>query len=99
MTEVKEIMDIIAKDTNVHATVLMSGTFFFLHWDFCILIKVKISGKPGCFIAGADISMLQKCKTAEEASQLSKSMKLFDSMDAILFWQTKPFIHIICFVI
>ena len=43
--------------------------------------------------------MLQKCKTAEEASQLSKGMKLFDSMDAILFWQTKPFIHIICFVI
>ncbi|XP_046442929.1 trifunctional enzyme subunit alpha, mitochondrial-like [Daphnia pulex] len=54
MTEVKEIMDMITKDTNVQATVLMSG-------------------KPGCFIAGADISMLQKCKTAEEASQLSKA--------------------------
>ena len=34
MTEVKEIMDIIAKDTNVHATVLMSGTFFFFTLGF-----------------------------------------------------------------
>nr|CAG4649110.1 EOG090X01G2 [Scapholeberis mucronata] len=34
---------------------------------------VLISGKPGCFIAGADISMLEKCKTAEEASKLSKA--------------------------
>lgn len=34
---------------------------------------VLISGKPGCFIAGADIEMLEKCKTAEEASTLSKA--------------------------
>ncbi|KAI9560509.1 hypothetical protein GHT06_011442 [Daphnia sinensis] len=54
MTEVKEILDVITKDANIRATVLMSG-------------------KPGCFIAGADISMLQKCKTAEEASKLSKA--------------------------
>merc|ERR1740131_486680 len=33
---------------------------------------VLISGKPGCFIAGADIRMLERCKTAEEATALSK---------------------------
>jgi len=33
---------------------------------------VLLSGKPGCFIAGADINMLAKCKTAEEATALSK---------------------------
>lgn len=34
---------------------------------------VLISGKPGCFIAGADITMLEKCKTYEDAAQISKS--------------------------
>lgn len=33
---------------------------------------VVTSGKAGCFIAGADISMLEKCKTAEEMTSLSK---------------------------
>ena len=33
---------------------------------------VLLSGKPGCFIAGADINMLANCKTAEEATALSK---------------------------
>ena len=33
---------------------------------------VLMSGKPGCFIAGADIKMLEKCSTAEEATALSK---------------------------
>jgi len=33
---------------------------------------VLVSGKPGCFIAGADINMLASCKTAEEATALSK---------------------------
>ena len=31
-----------------------------------------ISGKPDCFIAGADINMLDACTTAEEAAALSK---------------------------
>ncbi|KAJ8926696.1 hypothetical protein NQ314_020912 [Rhamnusium bicolor] len=33
---------------------------------------VLISGKPGCFIAGADISMLESMKTVEKTSELSK---------------------------
>jgi len=38
---------------------------------------VLISGKPGCFIAGADINMLAKCKTREEATQMSKECQDF----------------------
>lgn len=38
-----------------------------------IQAAVLISGKPGCFIAGADITMLEKCKTADEATNVSRS--------------------------
>lgn len=38
-----------------------------------IQAAVLISGKPGCFIAGADIGMLAKCKTADEATHISLS--------------------------
>nr|CAG4647683.1 EOG090X01G2 [Moina brachiata] len=58
MTEMKEAMDTLVKDSNINAIVVMSG-------------------KPSCFIAGADITMLQKCKTAEEASSLSKGCQDF----------------------
>lgn len=34
---------------------------------------VLISGKPGCFIAGADITMIENCKTKEEVISLSKA--------------------------
>jgi len=34
--------------------------------------SVIISGKPNCFIAGADISMLQACRTSEEVHKISK---------------------------
>jgi enoyl-CoA hydratase/long-chain 3-hydroxyacyl-CoA dehydrogenase len=34
---------------------------------------VLISGKPGCFIAGADIKMLSACKSAEELAELSRN--------------------------
>lgn len=43
---------------------------------------VLVSGKPGCFIAGADISMLEKCKTAEEATKISHDAQiLFDRLE------------------
>lgn len=42
-------------------------------------------GKPGCFIAGADISMLQKCKTKEEASELSKGTLISYAIQTFLF--------------
>ncbi|XP_064483584.1 trifunctional enzyme subunit alpha, mitochondrial-like isoform X2 [Ornithodoros turicata] len=38
---------------------------------------VLSSRKPGCFIAGADIEMLQKCATSEQAAQLSKEAQVF----------------------
>lgn len=34
---------------------------------------VIISGKPGVFIAGADISMIESCKTKEEVAKLSRN--------------------------
>ncbi|NXE29792.1 ECHA enzyme, partial [Ardeotis kori] len=33
---------------------------------------VLISSKPGCFIAGADIDMIEACKTSQEVTQLSQ---------------------------
>lgn len=37
---------------------------------------VVISAKPGCFVAGADITMLEKCKSAEEATKISHEGQL-----------------------
>ncbi|CAD5121987.1 DgyrCDS10440 [Dimorphilus gyrociliatus] len=36
---------------------------------------VLISGKPDCFIAGADINMLQACKTTEDVEKVSTESK------------------------
>jgi 3-hydroxyacyl-CoA dehydrogenase/enoyl-CoA hydratase/3-hydroxybutyryl-CoA epimerase len=47
---------------------------------------VLISGKPGNFIAGADIEMIQAAKSSEEAEQLSRmGQKLADR------WEDLPF--------
>lgn len=40
--------------------------------DGSIKGSVIISGKSNCFIAGADISMLQACRTAEEVHKISQ---------------------------
>ncbi|KAL1258211.1 hypothetical protein QQF64_011455 [Cirrhinus molitorella] len=43
---------------------------------------VLISSKPGSFIAGADISMIQACKTAEEVTSLSQEgQKMFEKIE------------------
>ncbi|HOW77126.1 MAG TPA: fatty acid oxidation complex subunit alpha FadJ [Candidatus Competibacteraceae bacterium] len=43
---------------------------------------VFISGKPGSFIAGADINMLKACQTAAEAAELSKAgQRFFDRLE------------------
>merc|ERR1719412_1657115 len=42
-----------------------------------IKAAVLISKKPGCFIADADIKMLEKVKTAEEGATLSKACQNF----------------------
>lgn len=34
--------------------------------------SIIISAKPGCFIAGADITMLEQCQTAEETTKVSR---------------------------
>ncbi|XP_042909444.1 trifunctional enzyme subunit alpha, mitochondrial [Parasteatoda tepidariorum] len=41
--------------------------------DASVTSAVIISGKPGNFIAGADIGMLESCKSKEEVMQLSKA--------------------------
>lgn len=42
---------------------------------------VLISSKPGCFIAGADINMIQSCNNAEEVTKLSQEgHKMFDKI-------------------
>jgi 3-hydroxyacyl-CoA dehydrogenase/enoyl-CoA hydratase/3-hydroxybutyryl-CoA epimerase len=44
---------------------------------------VLISGKPGSFIAGADINMLKACRTAAEAADLSKAgQRFFDRLES-----------------
>ncbi|XP_063433907.1 trifunctional enzyme subunit alpha, mitochondrial-like [Mytilus trossulus] len=43
---------------------------------------VVASGKPGCFIAGADIGMLEQCNTAEELTSLSqKGQQIFQDVE------------------
>lgn len=56
---------------------------------------VLISGKPGCFIAGADISMIELCKTKEEVVGLAKSGKL-DCL-ILLYINFQPF-SLLCFL-
>lgn len=47
-----------------------------------IIAAVITSAKPGCFIAGADITMLEKCKTAAEATKISHDGQLaFDRLE------------------
>ncbi|XP_066262915.1 trifunctional enzyme subunit alpha, mitochondrial [Euwallacea similis] len=50
---------------------------------------VLISNKPNCFIAGADINMLAKCKTEQEAVTISKEAhKIFFQIEN----SSKPFV-------
>lgn len=43
---------------------------------------VLISAKPGCFVAGADIGMLEKCETAADATRVSKDAQyMFERME------------------
>lgn len=45
---------------------------------------VFISGKPDSFIAGADISMLDGCKTAEEAQAIGRmGQQMFDQLEQL----------------
>ncbi|XP_041809490.1 hydroxyacyl-CoA dehydrogenase trifunctional multienzyme complex subunit alpha b [Chelmon rostratus] len=50
--------------------------------DNAVHSAVLISSKPGCFIAGADINMIEACKTAEEVTNLSQEgQKMFDLIE------------------
>lgn len=55
--------------------------------DSSIKGSVLISGKPNCFIAGADISMLQACSTFEEVHKISQdAQKVLNEVQ----YSTKP---------
>lgn len=43
-----------------------------IEYDDGIKAVVLMSGKPSSFIAGADVTMLQKCKTSQDAEKLSR---------------------------
>lgn len=44
---------------------------------------VLISAKPGCFVAGADIGMLQGCKSVEDATRISReAQRLFNRLES-----------------
>ncbi len=60
------------------ANTLLDG----LEQDASVQGLVFISGKPGSFIAGADINMLKACKTAAEATTLSRTgQRFFDRLE------------------
>ncbi|XP_063040658.1 hydroxyacyl-CoA dehydrogenase trifunctional multienzyme complex subunit alpha b [Engraulis encrasicolus] len=43
---------------------------------------VLISSKPGCFVAGADINMIQACQSASEVTSLSQEgQKMFEKVE------------------
>lgn len=54
-----------------------NGLFDQLERNDAVRGAVFVSGKPGSFIAGADIHMLQSCTTAAEVSALSRSGQEF----------------------
>ena len=57
-----------------------------LHQDEKIDALVLISGKPGNFIAGADIEMIQATKSAQEAESLSRAgQKMLDRWEDFRF--------------
>lgn len=57
--------------------------------DSTVRSVVFISGKPGCFVAGADITMIQQCETAEDGYKLSvEGQQIFNSIEK----SSKPFV-------
>ncbi|EDW03109.1 trifunctional enzyme subunit alpha, mitochondrial [Drosophila grimshawi] len=48
-----------------------------LETNAAVKAAVLISGKPGCFVAGADIGMLEACKSAEDATLISHGGQIF----------------------
>lgn len=67
---------------GVEISAEFEGVIKDLETNSAVNSAVLISGKPGCFIAGADIGMLEACKTVEEASKISHGAQImFDKME------------------
>ena len=83
MADMDAIFNEVQSRPDIKAAVLISGLsdcfILFIHF-FCSILRniyFNISGKVGCFIAGADINMIAACKSAEEAQELSKGCQDF----------------------
>ena len=73
-------IDLPGESQNVlQASLIEEATALFdeLEADTTIKGLIFISGKPGSFIAGADIKMLQACETPEAATGLSEGAQAF----------------------
>ncbi|MFO1349312.1 MAG: fatty acid oxidation complex subunit alpha FadJ [Gammaproteobacteria bacterium] len=68
-----EIYNVLRADTVAEAEALFTE----LERDRALTGVVILSGKPGSFIAGADIHMLAACKSADEASALARTGQAF----------------------
>ena len=60
MTEVKEIMDLISKDPNIHASVLMSGMTKFFYYHILLLKKSLIDKYISLKLIVVLLSILQE---------------------------------------
>ncbi|CAD6996947.1 unnamed protein product [Ceratitis capitata] len=72
-----DLQDAKVNSVNVSMTSQFKSILKELESNASLKSAVVISGKPGCFIAGADISMLEKCATAEEATNISREGQEF----------------------
>ncbi|WP_290637401.1 fatty acid oxidation complex subunit alpha FadJ [Aquisalimonas sp.] len=73
-------IDLPGESQNVLSRALMeeaTASMDALENDQSVKGIVFISGKPGSFIAGADIEMLQACRSAEEVTELSRAGQAF----------------------
>lgn len=60
----------------------MKSTFTEVLENSAVKGVVLMSDKPNSFVAGADVTMLQKCKTAAEAQKLSRDGQIeFERQD------------------
>ncbi|NQY35358.1 MAG: fatty acid oxidation complex subunit alpha FadJ [Alteromonadaceae bacterium] len=83
----KLIMDVVGDSMNTLKAEFVeqiSQVLTQIRADKSITGLLLISGKKGSFVAGADINMLASCKTAEEATALSRQGQvIFDQLESL----------------
>nr|CAD7395576.1 unnamed protein product [Timema cristinae] len=69
----KGVLDELVNTLNVEVMYEVEQLLQQIAQNPSVRAAVLISGKPNCFIAGADINLLQACKTAEEVTSISRT--------------------------